>query len=1393
VFISSTFRDMQGEREELVKRVFPEIRRLCEERGVTWGEVDLRWGVTDEQKAEGQVLPICLAEIELSRPYFIGLLGDRYGWVPDEIPGDLAAQQQWLGDVDGKSVTELEVLHGVLNDPDMAGHAYFYFRDPAFLDQVPEAERDAYLELPTAEEIEALGPEQAEVRAAARRQQLADLKDRIRSTTFPVRDDYADPRALGELVRADLLALVDRLYPPESVPDPLDRAAADNEAHAATRRGVYIGRSSDYATLDAEATGSGPPLAVTGESGAGKSALLANWAHRLRHSPGWESVPVIEHYVGASAESTDWSAMLRRLIGELARRAGATVDVPDDPDGLRVAFASALAQAGTGQRVVLVLDGLDQLEDRDGALDLAWLPLQLPPGVRLVVSTLAGRPLDEWRRRGWEVTVLDLLDADGRRELIRAFLAQYAKALGPELEARLAGAERAANPRYLRIVLDELRQHGDHFTLGEVTERYLGAATTDDLLEQVLARYETDFEADRPGLVRDAFTALWAARRGLAETELLDLLGPEGTGEPLPHRVWSPLFLAAGQALVVRSGLVGFAHDDLRRAVEDRYLTATSPPTFMPPSAPPSPPEADPASSTGHGPDSTVGRGAHERLAAYFAGRAAVGELGPRVVDELPWQQARAEQWDDLAATLGTAAFLDLAYRTDLLDLKRHWATLEAKSPHRMDAVYAPVLAAPAADDDASWAVARLLTDAGHVEPALGLHRALVDQARADGNQKRLQAALANLGAALLGRDELDAALAAFTEQEQLCRALGETNGLQVSLGNQGAVWRAKGDRDRALALMAEEERLCREAGDRAGVQASIANQGATLLDARDLDGAMARFVEQETISRQLGDPVLVAKAMANQASVLSTRGDLDGALARYAEQAEVSRGVGDIATLSVSLGNQASIHLQRGEYDRALELAVEEEQLCARTGSRAGLTRSLLVQATVRTQRGEFDDALALLDRHEAVARELGTDAQLAQCFGTRATILRDQGQHDAALGLHVEEERIYRELGDTSGVAASLGNQGLVRQAMGDNAGALALYDAQEQLLRQIGDPAGLQVCLGNRASVLLATGDVDQGVALLQEQERICRELGLTGGLAVCLGNQGIVRDALGDLAGALSFFQQQEQLCRQIGDQGGLATSLGNQAGVHVKSNNPQAALVLLEQQAAICREMGTLPALVNNLEIQTQVRMALGDLAGLQQVYAEQQRIADQVGDPVAAANALLGQGTMLLNSGQQAAALPLLEQAEAAGRVAGIHSVLQMALSNRGLALQQLGRNEEAMPLLAEAEQLCRGVNDLNGLQAVVGNQGIVLHALGRHEEAIAKLVEQEQLCQQTGNAGGMVIALANRGEVTSALPGRTQEALQLVAQARQLAVQYGMAPMVPQLDQLAQQIQQRG
>ena len=83
LFISSTFRDLQEEREHLVKKIFPEIRALCRERGITFTEVDLRWGLTDEDVVLGQVIRTCLEEIDRCRPYFIEIVGERYGYVPE--------------------------------------------------------------------------------------------------------------------------------------------------------------------------------------------------------------------------------------------------------------------------------------------------------------------------------------------------------------------------------------------------------------------------------------------------------------------------------------------------------------------------------------------------------------------------------------------------------------------------------------------------------------------------------------------------------------------------------------------------------------------------------------------------------------------------------------------------------------------------------------------------------------------------------------------------------------------------------------------------------------------------------------------------------------------------------------------------------------------------------------------------------------------------------------------------------------------------------------------------------------------------------------------------------------------------------------------------------------
>ena len=136
VFISSTFRDMMAEREHLMKQVFPELRKRCRERGVDFMEVDLRWGVTEEAAKQGKVIEICLSEIDKSRPYFLGILGERYGWAPPtdeyEKHRKIIEDFPWVkADIeDGLSITEMEIQYGVLRNPSMKGNAFFYLRDP---------------------------------------------------------------------------------------------------------------------------------------------------------------------------------------------------------------------------------------------------------------------------------------------------------------------------------------------------------------------------------------------------------------------------------------------------------------------------------------------------------------------------------------------------------------------------------------------------------------------------------------------------------------------------------------------------------------------------------------------------------------------------------------------------------------------------------------------------------------------------------------------------------------------------------------------------------------------------------------------------------------------------------------------------------------------------------------------------------------------------------------------------------------------------------------------------------------------------------------------------------------------------------------------------------------
>ncbi|XP_053386344.1 NACHT domain- and WD repeat-containing protein 1-like isoform X2 [Mercenaria mercenaria] len=96
IFLSSTFTDMQAERNWLMKNAFPQLRQFCQQRGLDFQIADMRWGVREDATDDHKTTELCLHEIKncqkLSRgPNFVAFLGDKYGFRP--IPSEIEVSE----------------------------------------------------------------------------------------------------------------------------------------------------------------------------------------------------------------------------------------------------------------------------------------------------------------------------------------------------------------------------------------------------------------------------------------------------------------------------------------------------------------------------------------------------------------------------------------------------------------------------------------------------------------------------------------------------------------------------------------------------------------------------------------------------------------------------------------------------------------------------------------------------------------------------------------------------------------------------------------------------------------------------------------------------------------------------------------------------------------------------------------------------------------------------------------------------------------------------------------------------------------------------------------------------------------------------------------------------
>ena len=707
VFISSTFRDMQAERDHLVRFVFPRLREQLLSRRLQLVDVDLRWGVTADQDA----FDLCMREIDLCRPRFIAILGGRYGWVPPprtlppEFLEALFAGTSPAGTLTGierdaidriyesgqvprlrdkprsvddvsrfnvdanvavsafqraglpeasASITASEVLHGALDDLDQPLFRFFYFRESAVTDSIPEPYAKDYREPHGSFANAALDSLKHRVIREMGVVPVAPAVTEMRALpafTYPARWDDRTHRItsleeFGDRVEADLLASVDAEMGP--MLEPLTGFAAEKAAMEAfidsrTQRYVIGTRARAFEELEEHTSDERSDtrlMVLVGEPGSGNSAMLARFSRE--HERAHPEHLLVTHFIGASAASTNARQMLRRLWHELVQGAGleqnALAVIPDEWDKLREGLPAVLAAASQSHRTVIVIDAVNQLDPAHDAHSIRWLPEDLPANVRVVLSVLPGEAFDALQKRRLQprFSPIGRLTENDAGEIMGGFLERYRKSLDARQKQALLSKKEAGNPLYLLTALEELRTLG---TYEEITARIDDLPDeTQPLFAWILRRLEgddgfRDVHGDLNGsrIVRSFCSSVAVSRAGMAEWELAELAGDSSGNTAALARLLRPYLMYRGE-------LLDFFHGQIREAAASLYLD-----------------------------DETKRLAAHRSVADLFGSRADPGGDGtwagapgyPRGVSELPFHLTESRTWDKLSATLTDLGFLE--------------------------------------------------------------------------------------------------------------------------------------------------------------------------------------------------------------------------------------------------------------------------------------------------------------------------------------------------------------------------------------------------------------------------------------------------------------------------------------------------------------------------------------------------------------------------------------------------------------------------------------------------------------------------------------------------------------------------------------------------------------
>lgn len=441
IFVSSTFKDMQLERDVIQNKITPKLNIIAREYGDEISFCDLRWGVdTSELESEEgskKVLEVCLDEIDRCQPPMIVILGDRYGWIPsDTLIEDTAKRKKIELDHLRKSVTALEIEYGALHNEKTAQNTFFYYR-----------------------EIENEFPSDYLSEDEEHKKLLNQLKEKIKRIcgknikTYKVHYNENNTYELDSfenMIYEDLKQYFMKQWSTFEKKSPFEKESYKHEMYAQAKNNMFRTRNKLVQTC-LDSIDKNTYTFIKGEVGSGKSTLFSHLYHILNKTQS----NIFIRFCGLTDKSDTALEIFEQLIFYVENK----LEIGHkkfDEDATIQNKKKYLEQIcsdydSLGEKCYFMIDAIDQLMDDQIRNNLDFLPRNSFNNIHFVITCINDFNLE---MRTF-IQIKDL-DKNEKIEIIKGILNIYNKELSNSVIENIIKNEMTKNPLYISFIIQRL-------------------------------------------------------------------------------------------------------------------------------------------------------------------------------------------------------------------------------------------------------------------------------------------------------------------------------------------------------------------------------------------------------------------------------------------------------------------------------------------------------------------------------------------------------------------------------------------------------------------------------------------------------------------------------------------------------------------------------------------------------------------------------------------------------------------------------------------------------------------------------------------------------------------------------------------------------------------------